>query len=115
MTQNYTTGHSTARSVSKKKRKYTTLEALEPGDHFKTTTGLMGVLLGVNFSYANVLIYAVPKFEQSTYEFAEELSKYYLGRLQIAPDTQVKHQKGAYDVKETNPNIRVQTEEYDNE
>ena len=72
-----------------RKKKYMTLKDLEPGDHFKTTTGLVGVLLGANYSYANVLIYEVPKFEQSTIEFAKELSQYYLGRLQIAPGTQV--------------------------
>jgi len=111
---NYSMGPYTARNVTKRK-KYVDLESLEQGDHFKTSGGMIGVFLGANASYATVLFYAVPKFTNCTEEFAEDLAKFYLGKKQIAGGTQVTYQKGAYDVKEANPNIRVQPEEHDGE
>ena len=121
MKHNYTTDPSTVKNASEKQWSdsvnlnspgHVRLESLEPGDHFKTESGLIGVLLGANDSYATVLFYAVPKFSNSSPEFAEELSKFYLGKKEISGGTQVTHQKGAYNVKETNPNIRIQSKEH---
>lgn len=123
MKHSSTTGHSTVKNASKGKWSdsvnlsppgHVNVNTLEQGDHFKTESGMIGVFLGSNDSYATVLIYAVPKFHNSTEKFAEELSRFYLGKKDIGCETQVTYQKGAYDVKETNPNIRIQSEEHNN-
>ena len=91
--------------------KWISLERLKKGDHFKSESGMQGVLLDCNFSYAKVLIYYVPEFTNCTPEFAVELTNYYLGKLLVAPGMLVKQRKGKHDVKKRSPNLHIQPKE----